>query len=361
MTLLDKLKSRIAESGPIPVADYMEAALADLEFGYYKGRDPLGRGGDFTTAPEISQMFGEVIGLWCAVLWDQMGQPEKINFVEIGPGRGTLMHDMVRAAGTLPGFKETLSIHLVETSPVLKERQESALAHLDQPVTWHETIDTLPDGPLIVVANEFFDALPIRQFIRLGKYWYERQVDLGGGALCFTNTTLPSPPADLGNKVHLPEKSGDIAETCPVGETICNDLAARIVRFGGGALIIDYGYGEPALGNSLQAVKGHAYHPVLETPGEADLTAHVDFDALAQAARRAGAKASGTLTQGEFLRRLGIEARAQILSRTASDEQRDDIASALKRLIAEDEMGTLFKVLALAHPAQPIPPGFDEQ
>ena len=361
MSLLDILKERIEQNGPISVAEYMEAALADPEFGYYKGKDPLGRGGDFTTSPEISQMFGEVLGLWCAVAWDQMGQPATINFVEIGPGRGTLMHDMVRAANTLPGFRESLVIHLVETSPVLRERQESALAHLDQSVAWHDTIDSLPDGPLIVVANEFFDALPIRQFIRLGPAWHERQVDIGGETLCFTNEPLPAPPVDLSNKANLPATTGDITETCPIGETICNTLAARLVRFGGAALFIDYGYGKPSLGDSLQAVKGHAYHPVLQAPGEADLTAHVDFDALAQAARRAGAKAYGVLAQGTFLRRLGIEARAQILSRKATDEQRDDIAMALKRLIHEDEMGNLFKVLALAHPAQPTPPGFDNE
>jgi len=360
MSLLDVLKTRMQQDGPLTVAEYMEAALADPEFGYYKGRDPLGRGGDFTTSPEISQMFGEVLGLWCAIAWDQMGQPSNINLVEIGPGRGTLMHDMVRAAGTLPGFKESLAIHLVETSPVLKERQKSALAHLDQSVTWHESVETLPDGPLVIIANEFFDALPIKQFVRTDTAWHERMVGLEDDGLCFGITPLPAPQDGPGNKAHLVGEKGAIAETCPVGEAICNELASRLVQFGGTALFIDYGYGTPALGDSLQAVKGHAYHPVLETPGEADLTAHVDFDALAQAARRAGANAYGVLPQGTFLRRLGIEARAQILSRKATDEQRDDIAMTLKRLIHEDEMGNLFKVLALTHPAQPTPPGFDD-
>jgi len=360
MSLLNILKKRIAEEGPISVADFMEAALADPNHGYYRGRDPLGQGGDFTTAPEISQMFGEILGLWCAVIWDQMGRPKTVNLVETGPGRGTLMHDMVRAAGTLPGFKESLSIHLVETSPVLKERQESALAHMDQTVAWHTSIDTLPDGPLIVISNEFFDALPVRQFIRLGSNWHERLVDLENDALCFSNSPIPAPNADIGPKAGLSANNLSIAETCPVGESIANALAARIVRFGGAALIIDYGYSQTALGDSLQAVKDHAYHPVLETPGDADLTAHVDFEALAQAARRAGAKAYRAIPQGTFLRRLGIEARAQMLSNAATDEQREDIATALKRLIHDDEMGTLFKVLAVAHPALPIPPGFDE-
>lgn len=354
-----RLAALIRAQGPIPVGLYMSECLADPEHGYYMRRDPLGADGDFTTAPEISQMFGELIGLWCADVWQRMGAPDPVVLLELGPGRGTLMADVVRAAGAVPAFRAALDVHLVEISPALRARQEQVLAAVG--ATWHDRLEEVPDGPTLVVANEFFDALPVRQFVRTGRGWRERLVDVdpaaGDDRLCFALAPEPAPEAVFGDR----EPGGDegaVIELRPAGEALAGELARRLAGHGGAALIIDYGPAESGVGDSLQAVRGHAFHPVLDDPGECDLTAHVDFAALARAARRAGAAVHGPVTQGAFLARLGIATRAAMLA-AGNAARRREVEAAVRRLTAPDAMGELFKVMALADPALPAPAGFE--
>jgi len=356
--LLDHLLRRIAHEGPLTVAQYMEACLAHPEFGYYRTRDPLGRAGDFTTAPEISQMFGELIGLWAAQTWIGMDQPAHLNWIELGPGRGTLSADALRAMAGVPGLKDALNLHLVETSPVLRERQADALG--DWAPAWHEGIDTLPAGPAVIVANEFCDALPIRQFIRDGQAWRERLIGVGeDGALVFVAGPRlgidPVLPAGL-ERV----RDGDIVEAAPAATGIVRALADRLRAEGGALLVVDYGHAASAPGDTLQAVKGHTYHDVLQAPGEADLTAHVDFAQLAATARGAGATVFGPVTQGRFLQALGIDLRADRLRAGTDAEGRAAIDAALQRLTDPDAMGRLFKVLAITSPGLPVPAGFED-
>ncbi|CAA7619657.1 conserved hypothetical protein [Magnetospirillum sp. LM-5] len=346
------LAERIRLGGPVSVADFMAEALFHPELGYYTSREPFGAQGDFTTAPEISQMFGEMIGLWTIVAWQMLGSPERLVFAELGPGRGTLMSDMLRTIANVPACRAALEIWLVEASPRLAARQAQTLAgHL---IHWTERFEDVPDGPMVLVANELFDALPIRQHVRHQGHWHERMVSLQAPGFAFA----PGPHArpDLPDDLLDNAEDGAIAETCPAGRTLAAAIGARIARQPGLALIIDYGHPRSALGETLQAVSRHRFHPVLEDPGSADLTAHVDFEALARAAMPA--RAWGTVTQGEFLKRLGIETRAALLAQAAGPKARADIAGQLRRLIDADEMGTLFKALALAHPALPAPPGF---
>tara|TARA_B100000315_G_scaffold209813_1_gene205759 strand:+ start:651 stop:1739 length:1089 start_codon:yes stop_codon:yes gene_type:complete len=357
--LLDHLKKRIAAEGPLSVADYMAEALANPKHGYYMTGDPLGKAGDFITAPEISQMFGELIGLWCAVAWQQMGSPEQIKLIEIGPGRGTLMADALRALPMVPEFLAAIEIHLIETSPSLQKRQQRNLASLDANIVWHEGFADVPEGPFILFANELFDALPIRQFEKSVAGWGERKVgcDDAGDLIWLLDQSAAIPPAFIPPKL-ADAPPGSIAEFCQMGVTLTTAIAESIAEFGGAALFIDYGHDQSSIGDTLQAVKDHQFHDVLLDPGDADLTAHVDFERLAESARGAGASAFGAITQADFLRRLGIEQRAQQLRDAASTRQKTEIISSLNRLIGADEMGTLFKVLAITHPDQPIPEGF---
>lgn len=358
--LEEYLRRRIDSHGPLSVALFMEEALCNPDFGYYMSGNPFGRSGDFITAPEISQMFGELIGLWFAVVWAAMGSPDPVNLVELGPGRGTLMADVLRTARTIPEFRSAVRVHLVETSPVLKSAQKKALkkAGLKDAPVWHDQFAGVPDGPFLLVANEFFDALPIRQFVRDADGWRERVVewDLGKGGFCFgvSPSLDPAPPLfrDL-----LSAPVGAVVEVSPAANEIAGSIGRRIAGHGGAALIVDYGHSVSAAGETLQAVKGHAYHDVLSDPGQADLTAHVDFSALTRSAMEAGARAHGPVTQGDFLESLGISARTGTLLGTASAAQAEDIKSAHKRLVDRDEMGTLFKVLALSADVAP-PPGF---
>ncbi|MBI3444963.1 MAG: SAM-dependent methyltransferase [Magnetospirillum sp.] len=345
----------MARTGPIPVAEFMSAALADPEHGYYMGRDPFGTGGDFTTAPEVSQMFGELIGLWCALVWQSMGSPERIILAEIGPGRGTLMLDLLRAAAALPPFADSLDVHLIETSPALRNRQAQTLA--GKPVTWHERFEDLPDGPLLLVANELFDALPIRQLEKIAGQWHERMVGLDdkGDFAFVTGPVVAGPPLA---PAALAAEDGALAELCPQGRELAARIARRLADQGGAALIIDYGYGKSASGDTLQALKGHRYHPVLSAPGTADLTAHVDFQALAEAAL-GPAKVHGPVSQGRFLMRLGLEERALMLMKGATHDQAAELARGARRLIDPGEMGTLFQVMAFSHPLLPTPPGLE--
>ena len=361
MSLEEILIERIRENGPLSIAEYMEQALAHPQHGYYMRRDPFGVDGDFITAPEISQMFGELLGLWAGVAWRMAGSPPSINLVELGPGRGTLMADMLRAAKLVDEFPEALEVHMVETSPALREMQQNSLQSADicqQPV-WHRALADVPEGPSIIIANEFFDALPVEQYFHAGEYWCPRMVDIkpDGDGLCF----VLLPPFDI---PELPPGLIDappdvMVEVCPAALDIAEDITRRITEHGGAALFIDYGHSESAPGETLQAVKSHKYHDPLVAPGEADLTAHVDFGAMARRVFATGGRAVGPVTQAHFLGMLGIAERAQMLRENASPEQADEIERALLRLTDANEMGALFKVMAVTPLEAPTPPGFE--
>ncbi|OHC74498.1 MAG: methyltransferase [Rhodospirillales bacterium RIFCSPLOWO2_12_FULL_58_28] len=369
--LADLLRRRIADEGPLTVAQYMNDALYHPDYGYYTGRDPLGVAGDFITAPEISQMFGELIGVWCAMAWKSMGAPDAINLVELGPGRGSLMYDLLRVSGVAPGFGKALHVHMVEISPALRARQREALENAvpDNAPTWLDDFSQTPQGPLLLIANEFFDALPVHQFQRSDNTWRQRLVDIDRqGNFRFILSapirkgpvTLPGLPPGLPVFPNgLPDApEGAVIEVCPSGIAVAHAVAERVTGHGGAALVIDYGHAVSSFGETVQALKRHAYHDVLVAPGDADITAHVDFSALAFAAAKAGARLYGPVRQGDFLESLGISARAEALSAAATPRQAEDIRLAHKRLTDEDEMGALFKVMAVTGPDLPAPPGF---
>lgn len=349
LSLAERLARTIAAGGPMTLAQYM----AQVNPHYYATRDPLGTAGDFTTAPEISQMFGELIGLALADVWMRSGGSSQACYVELGPGRGTLAADALRA---MEKVELHPPVHLVETSPVLRGRQQALLPH----ARFHDDIDSLPaDRPLLVVGNEFFDALPIQQSIRTAEGWREVMVGLGedrpfapmAGAL----------PVDA----RVPEAlraapEGSIHESAPAGAAIMMGLARRLLRQGGIALFIDYGYEGPALGDTLQAVRGHRFADPFADAGDNDLTAHVDFTLIGNAARQEGLKVCGPVGQGEFLARLGIDARARMLARSVPDKA-EEIEAARRRLVDADQMGTLFKVIAVVHPDWALPEGFGSE
>lgn len=342
-----RLAREIAATGPMPVSRYMAECLAH----YYGTRDPLGRAGDFTTAPEISQVFGELIGLWLADLWLRAGAPSPVRLVELGPGRGTLMADLWRATARVPGFHAAARLHLVETSPALRAEQAKRVPHAQ----WHDRIEAVPDdAPLLLVANEFFDALPIRQLVRTEGGWRERMVghDERGFFACAGPTALDIlvPPA------LAKAPPGSVHELAPASGAVAAEIGARLAANGGAALLIDYGHAGPALGDTLQAVKRHAFADPFADPGEADLTAHVDFTALARAA--APATAHGPIGQGALLTALGIEQRTAALAARASPEQAERLRSGTRRLVDEAAMGSLFKALALTASSWPQPAGF---
>ncbi|WP_068076182.1 class I SAM-dependent methyltransferase [Novosphingobium lentum] len=337
----------IANTGPISLAHFM----AESNARYYNTRDPLGTNGDFVTAPEISQMFGELIGLWLADMWIRSGRDEPVHYVELGPGRGTLAHDALGAVGR---YGLTPRVHFVETSTALKAVQ----LDLHPGAQWHHDLSTLPDnGPLLVVANEFLDALPVRQLVRTPAGWRERMVGLERGGLALVAGDRPMdaavPPAM--QALDLPD--GAIIETSPAAAAIVYELAGRLAAQGGAALIIDYGQAHSRLGSTLQAVREHRKVDPFSTPGEADLTAHVDFAALAAIAQSRSARWLGTVEQGRWLRALGIEARAETLCR-AAPEHTAAILAGRDRLIGEGQMGALFKVMGLAGPNWPDGAGF---
>ncbi|MDJ0824514.1 MAG: SAM-dependent methyltransferase [Rhodobacter sp.] len=350
--LAELLIRRIAATGPISVAEFMADCLMHPAHGYYSTRDPLGAAGDFTTAPEISQMFGELIGLALAQTWADQGAPAPVTLAELGPGRGTLMADALRAAAKFPGFADAAQVHLVEASPALRARQRATLP--GHAVTWHDHAGTLPEAPLLLIANEFFDALPIRQFQRDPSGWRERQVGLTDGALAF-GLSAPAPLAELAPR-RADTTPGDIVETCAPARPVMGAIANRIAAHGGAALIVDYGDWR-SRGDTLQAVRGHAPEDPLAHPGAADLTAHVDFEALAQAAP--GLAHSRLTPQGVFLERLGITARAQALAGALSGDALTAHIAAHRRLTHPAEMGSLFKVLALYPPGLSPPPGLE--
>jgi NADH dehydrogenase [ubiquinone] 1 alpha subcomplex assembly factor 7 len=351
-----ELRQRIAADGPVPVSTFMQLANAH----YYATRDPFGAKGDFITAPEISQIFGELIGIWCAAMWSVMGRPDPVLLVELGPGRGTLMADALRALKIAPAFRAAARVHLVETSPLLRAAQERALQNTGVEITWHHNIGQLPNGPALIIANEFFDALPVTHFVRTEKGWHERVIGLGdNGKLAFGLT--PNRVPEL--LIPVPFKQAPahtIAEISPDSQRIAHEVGARIKVQGGAALIFDYGYDRPGSGETLQAMRGHAFVDALAEPGEADLTAHVDFIALSDAAQRAGAATHGPVPQREFLLGLGILERSAMLMRQASLEDALTIESGTARLTDANPtgMGALFKVLAVTQGGLPAPPGF---
>ena len=346
------LTARIRAGGPITVAEYMAECLLHPSHGYYTTREPFGAQGDFITAPEISQMFGELAGLALAQTWLDHGAPSPFTLAELGPGRGTLMADILRATKGVPGFHAGLRLHLVEASPRLRAAQARALP--DAAPSWHDTAATLPDAPLYLIANEFFDALPIRQFLRSGPTWRERLVGLADGALGFG---LSDPVAPHALTCRLADtQEGDLVELCPAAIPVMETIGARLQAHGGTALIIDYG-GWRSLGDTLQALRARESDPPLAHPGEADLTAHVDFEALRGALP--GLPASGLTSQGAWLTRLGIAQRAEALARRLSGPALEQHLAATRRLTDAGEMGSLFKVLGLSGPGQSLPPGLD--
>jgi NADH dehydrogenase [ubiquinone] 1 alpha subcomplex assembly factor 7 len=340
LSVADRLARLIGAAGPISVSTFMAEANAH----YYAARDPFGAAGDFTTAPEISQMFGELVGLWLADVWQRAGRPADAAYVELGPGRGTLAADALRGmrrAGLAP------EVHLVETSPVLRTAQAERV----RDAVWHGDIASLPPGrPLLLVANEFFDALPVRQLVATKRGWHERLVAHSEAG--FTPVPGPLLPVPLD-----PAPTGTVFETSPASVSIVRSLAQRLVSAGGAALIVDYGRERSGTGDTLQAVSRHAYADPWQEPGSRDLTAHVDFEALGRAAGEQGARIWGPRPQGEWLEAMGIGVRAAALA-AAAPERAGEIAGAHARLTAPEQMGTLFKVLALTAPAWPEPEGF---
>ena len=340
------IRDKIVGHGPISIADYMALALAHPEHGYYIKRDPFGLRGDFITAPEISQIFGEMIGVWCAQIWMQMGAGP-ISIVELGPGRGTLMADALRATRGVPGFHAAMRLHLVETSATLRAVQGRTIA---APATWHDSTDTLPDAPLFLIANEVFDALPIRQYERRANGWHERMVGLDGDRLSFGLTPCPLP-----DRRFAADPPGTVVETCPAAPAIMAAIAARIGQQGGAAIIVDYG-GWRSKGDTLQALRAHAPEHPLQSPGMADLTAHVDFEALALATPL---PRSGLTAQGRLLQRLGIGQRSARLAAGMTGAGLENHRTAHHRLTDPAEMGSLFQALAFHAPGSPLPPGFN--
>ncbi len=355
--LAARLARHIRAHGPMTIAAFMAMALHDPESGYYASRQPLGAEGDFTTAPEISQIFGELIGLWCADLWQRMGTPDPVVVAELGPGRGVLMADFLRAGAGVPGFRQAMRLHLVEASTVLRAEQQRRLG--EAAAVWVASLDELPAGPLLLVANEFLDALPIRQLVRGDTHWCERLVAIDAeGGLCFAdgpeNPTLDFlvPP---GRRDAAPRT---MVELCPAAATLAAGLAERLRRQPGAALFVDYGYEAGSPGSTLSAIGSHRAAGLLDAPGTIDLSAHVDFAAFAAAARAAGAVVHGPVPQGRFLAALGAEARLAALLQRAAPGQRVALETGLRRLIDPGEMGTLFKVLAVTAPGLPAPAGF---
>jgi SAM-dependent MidA family methyltransferase len=357
-----EIKKLIKSSGPMPVWRYMQLCLTHPEHGYYLSRDPLGREGDFTTAPEVSQMFGELLGLWAASVWKAIGSPPVLRLVELGPGRGTMMADALRALRVLPPLHQSLSIHLVEINAVLRDKQEETLFGVRN-ITWHDSIDEIPEGPAIILANEYFDVLPIHQAVRRESGWHERVVELDDtGKLIFGAAPEPIPRFE----VLLPP----LVRAAPVGAVFewrpdleIMKLATRVRDQDGAALIIDYGHLRSDAGDTFQAVARHSFTDPLSTPGQADVTAHVDFQALARAAEDLGARVHGPVTQGEFLKRLGIETRAVTLMAKATHEVSEDISGALKRLTDSGRggMGEMFKVLGVSEPQLTSLAGFNDE
>ncbi len=355
----EKIKALIKQSGPLSVADYFALCLADPDHGYYKTREPFGEKGDFTTAPEISQLFGEMLGIFMVDAWHKLGAPETFHLAEIGPGRGTMMRDMLRVVKTLsPKMYAAASIHLIETSDRLRAVQAKTLGSDAERVSWHTGFDRIPDGPVLLAANELFDAIPIRQFVKTPSGFRERMVSLDAddmlvfspGVVTLDPGLLPGPADD--------KPTGTIVELAPARMSVMQALCERLVESGGVALIIDYGHTKSGYGDTLQALRAHQFDPPLAHPGEADLTSHVDFDDLVKAANFFDLHVAGLSNQGDFLLGLGLLERAGTLGANKDTATQDAIRAAVERLAgnAENQMGELFKVLAISNPVVDLEP-----
>jgi NADH dehydrogenase [ubiquinone] 1 alpha subcomplex assembly factor 7 len=355
-----EIRRRIAIAGPMPVMHYMTLCLTHPELGYYMTTDPFGVTGDFTTAPEISQMFGELIGLWAGSVWRQMGSPPRLNLIELGPGRGSMMQDALRAAHVMPEFRLAIAVHFVEISPMLEARQRQFVGGLGVPFEWHRSLNDVPEGPSIVLANEFFDALPAHQAVMCADGWHERVIKIDeDGKLRFSIARDPIPLFEQLLPRGMRAQIGEIFEWR--ADQTALEVGRRVKHSEGAALVIDYGHAKSAPGDTLQAVGKHDYADPLLSPGLVDLTSHVDFQALAEAAESMGARAYGPIEQGDFLRRLGIEQRAVALKATAPPSKVSELESAVNRLTGDGGrgMGRLFKVMAFGHPRLGPLPGFE--
>jgi SAM-dependent MidA family methyltransferase len=352
-SLPELIDMQIRTTGPMSIASYMGLCLTHPTKGYYKGADPLGARGDFITAPEISQMFGELIGFFFVNIWQQMGSPRAFTLMELGPGRGTLMADMLRVACRAEGFRDALDLRLFETNPALIAEQNARLEPYGP--QWVDSFEKAGPGPLLVVANEFFDALPIRQFVRGKDGWHERMVGLSDSKRQFGLNPTPIPMTAMPESiVHAAEN--EVFEVGLANGEVMSRLGQIVSRQGGAILVIDYGYGHTQTGETLQAVRGHKYADVLAEPGEADLSAHVDFEALGNVAAKTGLAVHQLVTQGEWLVRMGIDERAKALS-GANPQLGAEIKAARDRLVAPAQMGELFKVFCAASPGL-VPAGF---
>lgn len=355
MTALEViLKKQIIASGPITVADYMATCLMHPKHGYYQQRPVFGAEGDFTTAPEISQMFGEMIGVWLMDRWTSMGKPSAFNIIEAGPGRGTLMADILRTAKALPAFLDAAHIHFIETSEQLRQQQKRKVPNAE----WHGDFSALPAGPSLFVANEFFDALPIHQYIRKSGVWLEKRVGISSDALCYALTPATGAVSLISDKLSNKAAEDSVIEICPAAISIAGQIADHIKQHTGAALIIDYGYFPAGIGDTFQALEGHKYVDPLLNPGSVDLTAHVNFESLQQIALEAGLAAPGPVDQGALLMRLGIGARCEALATAKADHKQASLLSQLKRLTAPSEMGTLFKAMHFQSSGLSAAPGF---
>ncbi|MGV8854467.1 MAG: class I SAM-dependent methyltransferase [Devosia sp.] len=352
-TLPELIDMQIRTTGPMSVATYMGLCLTHPTKGYYKTADPLGAAGDFITAPEISQMFGELLGFFIVSLWQQMGSPREFTVLELGPGRGTLMADVLRVACKAEGFRDGLDLRLFETNPALIAEQNARLEAYG--AKWIDGFDKVGPGPLLVLANEFFDALPIRQFVRAEDGWHERMIGTNNGRRVFGLNPTPIPASAMPDILAEAELNAVLEVGLASGE-VMNRLATTISTQGGAILAIDYGYARTQTGETLQGVRRHQYANVLDAPGEVDLSAHVDFEALGTVAAKAGLAVQPLATQGQFLNRMGINERASALI-AANPGMATDISTAKARLVAPEQMGELFKVFCAASPGLQ-PPGF---
>ena len=357
-TPLEREIARMIEAdGPMPVSRFMALCLGHPRLGYYMTRDPFGAKGDFVTAPEVSQMFGELMGVWAMTQWRAMGSPSSFQLVELGPGRGTLMMDLLRAARAMPGFIEAAQVRMIEMSPILMAAQKRALEKSGVDVSWASHLDEVPAGPMLLIANEFFDALPVVQIERTPDGFVERAVGLDAqGKLQLGLMPVAVTPPEYAGEAAV----GAIVELSPARADYARLIAARLVADPGAALIIDYGHEATAIGDTLQAVRRHQKVSTLERPGETDITSHVDFEALGAVMQDAGAQVHGVLTQQTLMARLGLQTRAEMLSVHASARERADIVAAVSRLAGPHQMGQLFKAMAVVSPGQPAPAAFGE-
>ncbi len=349
----------IEADGPMPVDRYMALVLGHPEHGYYMGRDPFGRAGDFITAPEVSQMFGELIGIWCAAGWQMMDAPSRWNLVELGPGRGTLMADLLRACSVMPGLREAMSVHMIEMSPALRAIQRETLARSGVEATWHDRLEDVPDRPSLIIANEFFDALPMQQIQKQNGRWHERVVGLDDEGQFVPGLSAGAVPDAAVPVWAASAEDGAIAEIAPVRDAVAREIGRRITLHPGAALIIDYGHIRSGTGDTLQAISRHQFADVLARPGLDDVTSHVDFEALGKVFEASGANVYGPVTQGEFLTRMGLREREQMLRARADARARIRLSKGAQRLVAGNQMGQLFKVLAVTHADMPKPAPFN--